>query len=125
MPASGGSRPPLAGSNAPVKESGFMADTHEPAAHAGPDFRLYILIFAALSVFTLLSFLVNAIFGAGNHTGAAIIMVIAVIKATLVAMIFMHLKWDWNRLYFLIIPAFILGAMMMMVLMPDIVLAWV
>ncbi|HKB35574.1 MAG TPA: cytochrome C oxidase subunit IV family protein [Gemmataceae bacterium] len=102
-----------------------MADTHEPGAHAGPNFRLYIIIFAALSVFTLLSFVVNAIFGAGNHTGATIIMIIAVIKATLVAMIFMHLKWDWNRLYFLIIPAFILGAMMMMVLMPDIVLAWV
>jgi len=102
-----------------------MADTHEPVAHAGPNFRLYIIIFAALSVFTLLSFVVNAIFGAGNHTGATIIMIIAVIKATLVAMIFMHLKWDWNRLYFLIIPAFILGAMMMMVLMPDIVLAWV
>ena len=102
-----------------------MADTHEPAAHAGPDFRIYIIIFGALSVFTLLSFLVNAIFGAGNHTGAAIIMLVAVIKATLVAMIFMHLKWDWGRLYFLIIPAFILGAMMMMVLLPDIVLAWV
>ena len=99
-----------------------MADTHEPAAHAGPDFRIYMIIFGALSVFTLLSFLVNAIFGAGNHTGATIIMGIAIIKATLVAMIFMHLKWDWGRLYFLIIPAFILAAMMMFVLLPDIVL---
>ncbi|MBI1915871.1 MAG: cytochrome C oxidase subunit IV family protein [Planctomycetes bacterium] len=102
-----------------------MADTHEPVAHAGPDFRLYLIIFAALSVFTLLSFLVNALFGAGNHTGATIIMLVAVIKATLVAMIFMHLRWDWGRLYFLIIPAFILGSMLMMVLLPDIVLAWV
>jgi len=99
-----------------------MADTHEPAAHAGPDFRIYMIIFGALSVFTLLSFLVNAIFGAGNHTGAAIIMGIAVIKATLVGLIFMHLKWDWGRLYFLIIPVFILAVMMMFVLLPDIVL---
>ncbi len=105
-----------------------MADTHEPAAHAGADFRLYLIIFAALSVFTLLSFVVNWAehqFGFSPQTGATIIMGIAIIKATLVAMIFMHLKWDWSRLYFLIIPAFILGAMMMMVLMPDIVLAWV
>ena len=105
-----------------------MADTHEPAAHAGPDFRLYLIVFAALSVFTLLSFVVNwaeHAFGFSSQTGATIIMGIAIIKATLVAMIFMHLKWDWSRLYFLIIPAFILGAMMMMVLMPDIVLAWV
>jgi hypothetical protein len=36
----------------------------------------------------------------------------------------MHLKWDWGRLYFLIIPVFILGAMMMMVLLPDLVFAW-
>jgi hypothetical protein len=31
---------------------------------------------------------------------------------------------DWRRLYYLLIPAFILGTMMMIVLMPDIVLAW-
>ena len=36
----------------------------------------------------------------------------------------MHLKYDWGKLYFLIVPAFILGAMMMIVLLPDIVLAW-
>src|SRR5436309_854764 len=104
-----------------------MADTHEPAAHAGPDFRLYLIIFAALSVFTLLSFVVNwaeRVFGFGAQTGATIIMGIAIIKATLVAMIFMHLKWDWSRLYFLIIPAFILGIMMMFVLMPDVVYSW-
>ena len=102
-----------------------MADTHEPAAHAGPDFRIYMIIFGALSIFTLLSFAVNWAehqFGFSPHTGATIIMIIAVIKATLVAMIFMHLKWDWGKLYYLIIPAFILGVMMMLVLLPDIVL---
>src|SRR5262245_49660573 len=93
------------------------------AAH-GPDFRLYMIIFAVLSVFTALSFLVNVIFGQGNHTGAAIILLIAVCKATLVGMIFMHLKWDWGKVYFLIIIAFILGTMMMMVLLPDTVLDW-
>ena len=65
-----------------------MADTHEPAAHAGPDFRLYLIIFAALSVFTLLSFVVNWAehqFGFSSQTGATIIMGIAIIKATLVA----------------------------------------
>ena len=36
----------------------------------------------------------------------------------------MHLKVDWGKLYFMIFPAFILGAMMMFVLMPDIVIAW-
>jgi cytochrome c oxidase subunit 4 len=54
----------------------------------------------------------------------ALILGVAVVKATLVGMYFMHLKLDWGRLYFLIVPAFILGTMMMIVLMPDIVLGW-
>jgi hypothetical protein len=37
----------------------------------------------------------------------------------------MHLKFDWGKLYFMIVPAFILGAMLAFVLLPDIVLAWV
>ena len=104
-----------------------MTEPHEHGGH-GPNVRAYLMVFAALAVCTLLSFVVNWAehqFGFSPQTGATIIMGIAIIKATLVAMIFMHLKWDWGRLYFLIIPAFILGAMMMMVLLPDIVLAWV
>jgi cytochrome c oxidase subunit IV len=53
-----------------------------------------------------------------------VILGVAIVKAALVGWIFMHLKFDWRKLYFLIVPAFILGAMMMIVLMPDIVLAW-
>jgi hypothetical protein len=36
----------------------------------------------------------------------------------------MHLLLDWKRLYFVIIPVMIMGAMMIVVLLPDIVLAW-
>ena len=53
-----------------------------------------------------------------------IILGVAVVKAALVGYIFMHLVSDWRKLYFMIFPAFILGAMMMIVLLPDIVLAW-
>ena len=62
--------------------------------------------------------------GFSPQTGATIIMIIAVIKATLVAMIFMHLKWDWSKLYFMIIPALVLAPMLVFALLPDIVLAW-
>jgi caa(3)-type oxidase subunit IV len=99
-----------------------MAEAHEPGHH-GPNLQAYLTVFGALAICTLLSFAVNAALGQ-NVRSASIIMIVAVIKATLVAMIFMHLKWDWSRLYFLIIPAFILGTMMMFVLMPDIVFAW-
>jgi hypothetical protein len=53
-----------------------------------------------------------------------LIMIVSVVKATLVALIFMHLKFDWGRLYFLVIPVLILGVMMMVVLLPDIVIGW-
>jgi cytochrome c oxidase subunit 4 len=89
--------------------------------HPGPTFMTYLVIFGALSVFTAISFAVNAVFGIGSHTGMAIIMLVAVCKATLVIMFFMHLKYEWMKLYFLIIPVAILGVMMMIVLMPDIV----
>jgi caa(3)-type oxidase subunit IV len=100
-----------------------MADTHGHAAH-GPSVASYMVVFGALSVFTAISFLVNLLFGLGSHTGAAIIMVVAVCKAALVGAIFMHLKWDWSRVFFIIVPISILATMMMLVLMPDIVLAW-
>jgi caa(3)-type oxidase subunit IV len=100
-------------------------DTHAaaPPAEAGPDFALYIKVFAALTVCTALSFVANWLLGQ-NATSAGIIMVVAVIKATMVIAIFMHLKFDWSRLYFIIIPVVIMAIMMMVVLMPDIVLRW-
>jgi caa(3)-type oxidase subunit IV len=107
-----------------------MSDMHTTAdAHAdhGPNVRAYMLVFAALAIFTAVSFIVKDVFeehGLDATTGMFIILGVAVIKALLVGAIFMHLKWDFSRLYFMIIPAFILGIMMMIVLMPDIVLAW-
>ena len=86
--------------------------------------QVYLVVFGALCVFTLVSFLINVIFGIGSHTGMAIIMAVAVCKATLVAMFFMHLKFEWMKLYFLIVPVLILGVVMMLVLLPDIVVGW-
>jgi caa(3)-type oxidase subunit IV len=107
-----------------------MTDTHgaeHAADHHASVFKAYLTVFIALSVFTAVSFVVN-MFQQRDffsvHTAAAIIMAVAVIKACLVGLIFMHLKWDWYKLYFMIVPAFIIGTMMIIVLLPDIVLAW-
>jgi caa(3)-type oxidase subunit IV len=106
-----------------------MADTHTPEeAHHGPNVRAYFMVFGALAVFTALSFIVRDVFEEHFHlnstAGMFIILAVAVIKACLVGAIFMHLTWDWSKLYFMIVPAFILAPMMMIVLLPDIVLAW-
>jgi caa(3)-type oxidase subunit IV len=95
--------------------------------HHGPNLKAYLVIGAALAVFTSVSFIANQwADGMPDRvtTSFFIIMAVAVCKAALVGMYFMHLKFDWSKLYFMIIPAFILGAMLAFVLMPDIVLAW-
>jgi heme/copper-type cytochrome/quinol oxidase subunit 4 len=101
------------------------ATTHD-AAH---DLRVkaYFTVFIALSIFTVVSFLANEAVRQGwigVETSFTIIIAVAVIKAFLVGLIFMHLNFDWGKVYFIIVPIFILGVMMMMVLMPDIVIAW-
>ena len=107
-----------------------MADTHDSIAgegghvHHGPTLPVYLAIAAALSVFTAVSFIVSAAGYAHTMGGLTIILGVAVCKATLVGMFFMHLKYDWFKLYFMIIPVFILAVMMMLVLMPDTVVAW-
>lgn len=103
------------------------ATTHD-AAH---DLRVkaYFAVFIALSIFTAVSFVANWAAHPERawitpHTSFAIILGVAVIKAILVGLIFMHLYFDWGRVYFIIVPISILGVMMMMVLMPDIVIPW-
>ncbi len=109
-----------------------MTDTgHATTDDAAHDMRVkaYFTVFIALSVFTAVSFVANWAAHPERgwitlHTSFAIILGVAVIKAFLVGLIFMHLKYDWGKVYFIIVPIFILGVMMMMVLMPDIVIAW-
>jgi cytochrome c oxidase subunit 4 len=100
--------------------------THQDAGH-GPTYQLYMVIAVALTIFTAVSFFVNMavhyeVLTAFN--GFVVILLVAVVKASLVGLFFMHLKYDWGKLYFLIIPAFILGTMMMIVFLPDMVFAW-
>ena len=104
-----------------------MTELHAPDHHADSGIKSYLVIFGALIIFTAVSFLANVAVRAQwilPHTSFAIILGVAVCKAILVAVYFMHLKVDWGRLYFMIVPALILGVMFVIVLLPDIVLAW-
>ena len=103
-----------------------MADDHAHD-HAGPNFKTYMMIFFILCVCTALSFVsnyfVDHILG-DKHLSAMIIMAIAVVKATLVATIFMHLKWDFSKVYCIIVPVCIVTLMMVIILSIDQTLAW-
>jgi cytochrome c oxidase subunit IV len=103
-----------------------MADAHANENH-GPGFRAYLVVFGALSVFTAVSFIVNVAVRNESLTptaGFVLILTVAVVKAVLVGTYFMHLIVDWAKLYFFIFPTFILAAMFVVVLLPDIVLGW-
>jgi caa(3)-type oxidase subunit IV len=105
-----------------------MTDSHSTAAaHQGHGIRPYLVVFGALVIFTVLSFVFNYLVRAETltpETGFTLILAVAVCKAVLVATYFMHLLLDWKRLYFVIIPVMIMGAMMIIVLLSDIVIAW-
>lgn len=101
-------------------------DHHDGHAHGG-SVQAYIAVFIALCVLTAVSFVANTMVHNGTITATtsfAIILGVACVKATLVALIFMHVKWDWSKLYFMILPSFILAPFLVLALLPDIVLYW-
>jgi caa(3)-type oxidase subunit IV len=55
----------------------------------------------------------------GPNSGPILVMIVGVSKATLVAMYFMHLKYDWFKLYFMIVPTLIMGTILVCALLPD------
>jgi len=72
--------------------------TAEPTkAHVKP--TKYVIVFVVLAVVTGIEFLIGSIIGqpenAGIHTlGVAALIILSLIKAALVMMFFMHLKYD-------------------------------
>src|SRR4051794_27275204 len=95
-----------------------VVHAHDAKVDHGPNFQAYMSVFFILCVLTGLSFLANLIFGQGQLS-MWIILSVAVVKATFVGMVFMHLKFDWPKLYCIIIPVCVMGVMMMIVLLPD------
>lgn len=99
-----------------------MTDSHGSAIH-GPTYATYMTVFVVLSICTIASFLVNWILGV-NFQSASIIMGVAFVKALFVTLIFMHLKYDWAKLFFILLPTLTLAALLIVVLVPDLVWAW-
>jgi cytochrome c oxidase subunit 4 len=104
-----------------------MADTHDHDGHHGPNLQVYMVVAGALAIFTLVSFVCNYMVRQDVMSAAlafVIILSVAIVKSTLVGLYFMHLKYDWAKLYFVIVPISILATMMIIVLMPDLVIGW-
>ena len=101
-----------------------MSENHE---HAGPTFGAYIGVFVALCICTALSFVFNEMARhdmMSHMSSVGAIVVVAIIKALLVAAIFMHLKFDWGKVYCIILPVCVVTVMMVIILSIDTTLAW-
>ena len=90
------------------------------AEHKHPN---YMAIFWYLAILTVVEIAVIYL-PLSKFTIGALLCALALGKAALVAMYFMHLKFDWWKLFFIIVPCCILAAMLVVVLLPDMVLAW-
>jgi caa(3)-type oxidase subunit IV len=90
----------------------------------GDIFRAYLIVFGTLSVLTLVSYLAYVLVHSASATASMmIILLVSVVKATCVAVIFMHLKWDWGKVFGIMIPVVIMAIMMIIVLLPDMAFA--
>jgi cytochrome c oxidase subunit 4 len=79
--------------------------------------KLYILVFAALIVFTALTTSVAFIDLGKWNTVAA--LAIAVCKASLVALFFMHLRWSSGLMRIVLLAAFVWFAILVSLTLAD------
>jgi cytochrome c oxidase subunit IV len=96
-------------------------DSHEEAAHGG--IGKYLLVFVALCILTMCSFLTYFDFWRAHvspHASRALMMAVSCTKAMLVIMFFMHLLWEANWKWVLTIPATFMSMFLMLMLVPDV-----
>ena len=91
-------------------------------AHNEPSDKMYLAIAGSLAGLTVVSY-VGDLLHISRPALICLVLAVAMVKATLVATFFMHLKFDWFRVKVMIIPAIILAAVLVFALLPDITLA--
>jgi cytochrome c oxidase subunit IV len=93
---------------------GEIHEEHQAESHAP-----YIKVWGALLVLTLIEYYYAAWFKSFFVILLLGLLFWAVIKAGLVGWFFMHLKFEGNWVYALIVPAFVLATIFVLALVPD------
>jgi cytochrome c oxidase subunit 4 len=94
----------------PSQDHGAGGEHHHP----------YIKVWFALAVFTLIEYLYARAFKDTFTVLLLGLMFWAVIKASLVGWYFMHLKYEGNWVYCMLVPAGFLAAVFVLALAPDV-----
>jgi caa(3)-type oxidase subunit IV len=103
---------------APAATHGHGAHGHgEGAHHPQPN---YMRVFYALIVLTAIELMVSAVLSGARGVMIFTLIVLAVAKAVLVALYFMHLKFEGRWKHIAVIPPLILAMILVFALMPDI-----
>ena len=107
-----------------MAETTKMAASEIAVEHATEAHAPYLKVFAALAVLTAIEYYYAAIFK--DHFAVLLtgLLALAVVKAGLVGWYFMHLKFEGNWVYIMIVPAMILAAIIVLALCPDMVLKY-
>ncbi|MDX2039021.1 MAG: cytochrome C oxidase subunit IV family protein [Isosphaeraceae bacterium] len=104
-----------------------MADSHAAAAHDdhghGSDhIKIYMRVFVSLAVLTAIEYFYAALFQNAFTALVLGLLTWALIKAALVGLYFMHVKWEGKWIYAMLAPACFLAVFMVCMLIPDIVI---
>jgi cytochrome c oxidase subunit 4 len=91
-----------------------VAEEHAAEAHAP-----YLRVWAALAALTVVEYFYASWFKSWFLFLLLGLLLWAVIKAGLVGWFFMHLKYEGNWVYILIVPAFVLATIFVLALTPD------
>jgi cytochrome c oxidase subunit 4 len=100
-----------------------MAETHNltyDQQQAVESHAPYMKVFFTLLVFTVAEY-IYAKFTQDHFTALVLgLMAMAITKAALVAIFFMHLKFEGRWVYFMLVPACVLAMGLILALFPDI-----
>jgi cytochrome c oxidase subunit 4 len=107
-----------------MAETTKMAASEVAAEHATEAHAPYLKVFFALAVLTAIEYYYAAIFK--DHFAVLLtgLLALALVKAGLVGWYFMHLKFEGNWVYIMIVPALILATVIVLALCPDMVLKY-
>ena len=89
---------------------------HDQSGH----FKTYMKVFASLTIFTAIEYFYAHIFKDTMVVLILGLMTWAIIKAALVGLYFMHLKYEGRWVFAMLVPAGLLGTVLVCALMPDI-----
>jgi cytochrome c oxidase subunit IV len=103
-------------------ETTKMSAFEVAAEHATESHAPYLKVWAGLAVLTLVEYYYASMFKSHFLILLMGLLFLAVVKAGMVGWYFMHLKFEGNWVYIMIVPAMILATIIVLALTPDMVL---